>query len=214
VAKRAAPLLLLLLPIACAAPDPADPAVLLQEALATHQAGLEGMAPRAPCLRRRAGGGARPATRDPHRRHGGGRADHGGQLVGQPPEALTRILGQPRLRRDEGAAQVWHYQAPQCHLDLVLYREDGPQPGFRVAFASARAVGTARRGEAACLRDISRGAALRPSPDRVRGDGGSGRVGACLLALAAQGGALPLDPHLYWVGEGGGMVRPLGRAPA
>jgi hypothetical protein len=81
-----------------------------------------------------------------------------GQLVGQPPDVITRLLGEPRLRREEGAAEIWHYQATQCHLDLVLYREDGPQPLMRVAFAAARAVGTARRGEAACLRDIARGA--------------------------------------------------------
>jgi hypothetical protein len=76
---------------------------------------------------------------------------------------VVQWLGAPRLRREEGPAEIWHYQASQCHLDLVLYREDGPQPTLRVAFAAARAVGTARRGEAACLRDIARGAA-RPGP--------------------------------------------------
>lgn len=164
MAKRAAaPLLLLLLPIACAAPDPADPGALLQEALATHQASLEGIAPRAP-----GSGGELAEAPAPRRAVRAATAEAtptmAGQLVGQPPEVLTRILGEPRLRRDEGAAEIWHYQAPQCHLDLVLYREEGPQPGLRVAFASARAVGTARRGEAACLRDISRGAAAQPSP--------------------------------------------------
>jgi hypothetical protein len=162
VAKRACLLLSLLLPVACAAPDGADPNALLQEALANHQASISGIAPRAP-----ASGGEvaeapppRPATR-------AASADApptmAGQLVGHSPEALTRMLGEPRLRREEGPAEIWHYQAPQCHLDLVLYREDGQQAGYRVAFASARAVGTARRGEAACLRDISRGAAARPS---------------------------------------------------
>ncbi len=164
MAKRAVAPFLLLLPIACAAPDPADPSALLQEALASHQASIGGLAPRAPA----SGGevGEAPAPRAVTRAAGAaeGAPTMAGQLVGQPPEALTRILGEPRLRRDEGVAQIWHYQATQCHLDLVLYREDGPQPGFRVAFASARAVGTARRGEAACLRDISRGAAVRPSP--------------------------------------------------
>ncbi|MGG5812577.1 hypothetical protein ACK8OX_25050, partial [Falsiroseomonas sp. CW058] len=81
---------------------------------------------------------------------------------GQPPDAVTRLLGEPRLRREEGPAEVWHYQATQCHLDLVFYREEGPAPAMRVAFAAARAVGTARRGEAACLRDIARGATRPP----------------------------------------------------
>ncbi|WP_270938580.1 hypothetical protein, partial [Falsiroseomonas oryzae] len=88
---------------------------------------------------------------------------HAAELVGQTPEALLRWLGEPRLRREEGPAEVWHYQASGCHLDLVLYREDGPRPVLRVAFAAARAIGTARRGEAACLRDIAR-EAVRPGP--------------------------------------------------
>ncbi len=163
MAKRAVSLLALLLPVACAAPDAADPAAVLQEALASHQASIGGIAPGTAAARgERAGASPRAGART------AGSADTpptmAGQLVGQPPEVLTRLLGEPRLRREEGVAEVWHYQAPQCHLDLVLYREEGPRAGLRVAFASARAVGTARRGEAACLRDISRGAAAQPSP--------------------------------------------------
>lgn len=81
------------------------------------------------------------------------------QLVGQTPDAVLQWLGPPRLRRTEGSAEIWHYQAGQCHLDLVLYPEPGVQPGLRVAFASARPAGAARRAEAACLREIARGAA-------------------------------------------------------
>ena len=160
---RFSPLLLLLLPIACAAPDQADPANVLQEALANHQASLAGIAPRPAAA---GGEGTGPATPTPAATRP---ADPGspptmaGQLVGQGPDTVTGWLGQPRLRRNEGNAEIWHYQATQCHLDLVLYREDGERQGLRVAFAAARAVGTARRGEAACLRDIARGAELRPS---------------------------------------------------
>jgi hypothetical protein len=154
--------LLLLLPVACAQTDPADAGAVLQEALATHQANLAGIAPRAPA----AGGEvSTPPSPAPPRAAAADTANPpamAGQLVGQVPETITRWLGEPRLRRAEGAAEVWHYAATQCHLDLVLYREDGPQPTLRVAYAQARAVGTARRGEAACLRDIARGATLRP----------------------------------------------------
>jgi hypothetical protein len=86
-----------------------------------------------------------------------------GQLVGHPPDAVLAWLGEPRLRREEGHAEIWHYQGPQCHLDLFLYREDAPGAGLMVAFAAARAIGTARRGEAACLQDIARSVPSTPA---------------------------------------------------
>lgn len=162
--KRVLPLLLLL-PVACAQLDPADPAVVLQEALASHQASVAGLVSPSPA----AGGegtptpsAAREAPRAGNQDADAAAPNMAGQLVGQPREVVLRWLGEPRLRREEGPAEIWHYQATQCHLDLVLYREEGPQPVLRVAFASARAVGAARRGEAACLRDIGRGATTPP----------------------------------------------------
>ncbi|WP_431281431.1 hypothetical protein ACQW02_18755 [Humitalea sp. 24SJ18S-53] len=74
-------------------------------------------------------------------------------FVGAAPDTLRRWLGEPRLLRAEGEAQVWLYHTTSCHLDLVLYPEPG---GLRVAYAAARASGTERRTEAACLRDIAR----------------------------------------------------------
>lgn len=157
--RRAALPLVLLLPVACAPPQ-ADPAAALQDALATHQsslAGLGGLPAASPA----------PSTGGPSqgtpRAAGTAAPALAGQLVGQTPDTVLHWLGAPRLRREEGPAEIWHYQSSQCHLDLVLYREDGPQPTLRVAFAAARAVGTARRGEAACLRDIARDA-VRPGP--------------------------------------------------
>ncbi len=160
--RRLLPLLLLPL-AACVAQGPSDTAQVLQEALATHQASLAGIAPRPAAA---GGEGTEPATVAPivaRPAPPGSVPTLAGQLVGQPPEAVTQWLGEPRLRRTEGNAEIWHYQATQCHLDLILYREDGPRPSMRVAHAAARAVGTARRGEAACLRDIARGAMLRPN---------------------------------------------------
>jgi len=153
-----------------AATDPADPAEVLRNVLATHQASLSGIAPRTPA----AGGEgqavaavsvpAPPATAD-----AATPPLLAGQLVGHAPETLTRWLGEPRLRRPEGSAEVWHYQATHCHLDLFFYRDEAAGTAMRVAFAQARAVGTARRGEAACLRDIARGAGLQPARSAAAG---------------------------------------------
>ena len=152
--RRAVLLIAVLLPAACAQPAPEDGDAALQGALASHQASLGAIAGQTGAAARAIPSGPVPAQAN--------------QLVGQTPEAVLHWLGPPRLRRAEGSAEIWHYQASQCHLDLVLYPEPGVQPGLRVAFASARAIGTARRAETACLRDIARGAAS-PAPARPAG---------------------------------------------
>ncbi|NOG72846.1 hypothetical protein [Roseicella sp. DB1501] len=74
------------------------------------------------------------------------------QLLGAPPDALRRWLGEPSLRRAEGSAEVWLYAGPACALDLVLY----PAAGWLgVAHAAARASGTEPRTEAACLAELA-----------------------------------------------------------
>jgi len=149
--------LILLLPVACAQPEPADPAIAIQQALSTHQASIGGLQAAAPSAGRAPPQATRPAPAGPT-------PNLAAQLVGQTPDAVLGWLGPPRLRRAEGPAEIWHYQSSQCHLDIVLYNEGASElPSLRVAFAAARSVGTARRTEAACLRDIARGAA-RPSP--------------------------------------------------
>jgi hypothetical protein len=75
------------------------------------------------------------------------------ELLGARPDAVRRWLGEPALRRIEGAAEVWLYAGPACALDLVLYPERG---GLRVAHAVARASGTEQRAEAACLAELGR----------------------------------------------------------
>jgi hypothetical protein len=162
---RAGLLLALLLPAACAQPGPSQTAQVLEEVLATHQASIAGVGGR-PAMAAAAASlpdasSAQPAAAP---RAAGAMPGAAGELVGLTPDALRQRLGEPRLRRAEGPAEVWHYQADQCHLDLVLYREDGPRPALRVAYASARAVGTARRAEGTCLRDIARGATTPRRP--------------------------------------------------
>lgn len=177
--RRAVLLTAVLLPTACALPEPQDGEAALQGALASHQASLGSIgAPQAvaraapspnpgptpgppldvppvvpPSVSLGAPLGARPGAGP-----GSAAPALAGQLVGQMPEAVLHWFGEPRLRRAEGSAEIWHYQTSQCHLDLVLYPEHGVRPGLRVAFASARAIGTARRAETSCLRDLARGA--------------------------------------------------------
>lgn len=152
--RRAVLLIAVLLPAACAQPAPQDGEAAPQGALASRQASLGATAGQPGATARVIPTGPVPAQPS--------------QLVGQTPDAVLHWLGAPRLRRAEGSAEIWHYQGSQCHLDLVLYPEPGVQPGLRVAFASARAIGAARRAEAACLRDIARGA-TSPGPARPAG---------------------------------------------
>jgi len=83
------------------------------------------------------------------------------ELLGAGPEALRRWLGEPNLRRTEGAAEVWLYTASACALDLVLYPQ---RDGLRVAHAAARASGAEARTEAACLRELAALPGQRPIP--------------------------------------------------
>ncbi len=126
--------LLLLLPAACAAERP-PPTAALNAAL--DAAGVARPAPpRPPRPRPVALHGIPSAARD---------------LLGATPEALQGRLGEPVLIRREGGAEIWRYSAETCHLDLVLYPARG---ALRVGFAAARAEGTARVSEAACLQAL------------------------------------------------------------
>ncbi len=157
--RRRLPLCALALLAACAQTDPSLQQQALEEALATQRASLAGVGATVPAPSEAAAtlSAARPAPAGPP-------PNLAGELVGQTPEGLRRILGEPRLRRQEDGVEIWHYQASQCHLDLFLYPDNAARPVLRVAFAQARAAGAARRAESACLRDIARGAARGPSP--------------------------------------------------
>ncbi len=80
-------------------------------------------------------------------------------LTGSGPERLVAMLGEPALRRAEGAVSIWLYSAAGCQLDVMFYPgAEGP----RVAHVQARAGGFAQRTEAACLRDLAASARRRP----------------------------------------------------
>lgn len=88
-------------------------------------------------------------------------------LQGRDPEAVISALGEPALRRREGNAEVWLYQAPDCRLDLVFYPEDAR---LVLAHAAARAFGARRLTESACMATIAR--APNTPPWTAPGSGG------------------------------------------
>jgi hypothetical protein len=135
---------------ACAGPPALDRQAVLDEVLASYRANLAGMQPLTP-----------PPVTDPAGAPAAaampalaGVPTQAQQLLGQPPATLRRLLGEPRLRRQEGEAEIWLYQTPFCHLDVMLYGDgDGGAP--RVTYATARAAGAERRTEAACLQELA-----------------------------------------------------------
>lgn len=145
-------LILLLLPLSACAVGPELEAEAAQAALAAHRASLQALgAPSSP---------ARPAATA---RAPSGTSLAAASLLGATPEAVRATLGEPLLRRAEGAAQIWLYTGGGCQLDIVLYAGDA---GLFVAHVQARAGGLAQRSEASCLRDIS---AQATQPARPRG---------------------------------------------
>ena len=152
------PLLLACLLAACAQEPVLDRQAVLDEVLANYRANLVGMRPlAAPPAEGEAaaiGAAAMPALN--------GLPVQAAQLLGQPPATVRRLLGEPRLRRREGDAEIWLYQSPFCHLDVMFYGEPGgpagsraAPAGLRVTYATARAAGAERRTEAACLQELA-----------------------------------------------------------
>ena len=71
------------------------------------------------------------------------------QLMGLAGGALTELLGDPGLRREDADAQVWQYRGVDCVLDVYLYR-DGEATPHRVTYYEFRGDGGGRP----CLRDL------------------------------------------------------------
>lgn len=57
------------------------------------------------------------------------------QLMGLDAQGVTRLLGQPSLKRTEGPANVWQYANRLCVLDVVMYDEEGKS---RVSYVELR----------------------------------------------------------------------------
>jgi hypothetical protein len=165
------PALLPLLALGCTAGGGEEAAMLMQQALVSAQASLAaaGGGARAPAASSAAAapGAAMPATvrvpvaPPPGRRlRGTAPPAAAAALTGARAEQLRRMLGEPALRRAEGEAEIWLYEAPACRLDIILYAEGG---ALVVAHAAARAHGSdATVTEAACLSAIAAAPNLSP----------------------------------------------------
>lgn len=162
----------LLLTPACQRPDEGRAVLGLEQALQDMRASLAviGM-PIAPEAKNSVQMGALPPPPSAlaPRRAGGQPPATAVTLQGRAREDVMSALGEPALRRREGDAEVWLYQAADCRLDMVFYPEAGT---LVLAYAAARASGARRLTEAACLAAIA--AAPNPPPwtlaDRVGRD--------------------------------------------
>lgn len=159
VAARAVLILPLLL-LGCADGPGEDAVAAMQQALATTRASLAASGG-APVGQGRGAPAAPPAAApvslpiappSAPRQRGAGPPAAAGALIGSHAEEMRRMLGEPALRRPEGDAEIWLYEAEGCRLDVVLYPEHG---ALTVAYASARADGAAEVTEAACLAAIA-----------------------------------------------------------
>ena len=165
-------LVALLLTPACQKPDSGDAVLGLEQALRDTRASLAalGMPPVAePKPVGQTVALPAPPTASAPRRTGGGPPATAGTLNGRTPEQIVSALGEPALRRREGDAEIWLYQAADCRLDLVFYPEAAQ---LILAHAAARALGARRLTEAACLAAIA--AAPHPPAWTLAGRAGGG----------------------------------------
>jgi hypothetical protein len=174
-------LLLPILVLGCSTDRGEDAAALMRQALFTTQASLAiaggGATPRPSSAAAATPGASPPAAGLPPpaapaaiapgpRQRGSAPPGSAAALLGTHAEQIRRMLGDPALRRAEGEAEIWLYEAPPCRLDMVLY----PQGGVLVvAHAAARSHGAAQGvTEAACLSAIATTPATLPWGDPGR----------------------------------------------
>ncbi|MBJ7251160.1 MAG: hypothetical protein JHC89_07175 [Acetobacteraceae bacterium] len=161
----------LLITPACRKAEAEDAALGIEQALRDTRASLAaiGAPPTAgaPPVASAASLPAPPSSKSEPRRLGASPPAAAAALQGREPDAVISALGEPALRRREGNAEVWLYQAPDCRLDLVFYPEDAR---LVLAHAAARAFGARRLTESACMATIAR--APNPPPWTAPGSGG------------------------------------------
>ncbi|MCA3377964.1 MAG: hypothetical protein INF64_12670 [Roseomonas sp.] len=161
----------LLLTPACRKSDAEGATLGLEQALRDTRASLAAIglpsAPDAPQAERPAPLPPPPSSASAPRRQGANPPAAANALQGREPEAVLSALGEPALRRREGDAEIWLYQAPDCRLDLVFYPEASR---LVLTHAAARAFGARRLTESACMAGIAR--APNPPPWTAPGGGG------------------------------------------
>lgn len=157
------PLALCALVAGCAGDDGEEATALMRHALASTQASLAvaGARPEpAPAVPATTVALPQPTLPRPGapRQRGSAAPAAASALVGVTAAQLQRMLGEPSIRRPEGAAEVWLYEAPACRLDVILFAEGA---SLTVGHAAARALGSGDSvTEAACLSAI----AAAPAP--------------------------------------------------
>ncbi|MCA3416627.1 MAG: hypothetical protein INF84_18685 [Roseomonas sp.] len=161
----------LLLTPACRKSEAEGATLGLEQALRDTRASLAALglpsAPEAPQMERPAPLPPPPSSASAPRRQGTQPPPTASVLQGREPEAVISALGEPALRRREGEAEIWLYQAPDCRLDLVFYPEAAR---LVLTHAAARAFGARRLTESACMAAIAR--APNPPPWTAPGGGG------------------------------------------
>jgi hypothetical protein len=161
----------LLLTPACRKSEAEGATLGLEQALRDTRASLAALglpsAPEAQQMARAAPLPPPPSSASTPRRQGAGPPAAASALQGQMPEAVISALGEPALRRREGDAEIWLYQAQDCRLDLVFYREASR---LVLTHAAARAFGARRLTESACMDAVAR--APNPPPWTAPGGGG------------------------------------------
>lgn len=150
---RACPLLLVPLLAACAGPADGlpDRGAVLDEVMRNYRASLIAVSGENPLPGAGPDGRPEPAGLQPVALRPGTPPASVASLRGQTGPAVRAALGAPVFRRAEGPAEIWLYSGQRCQLDLILY------PAGRemlVAWAAARAAGTGRVTEEACLREV------------------------------------------------------------
>ncbi len=163
--------LLPLLAMGCATDGGEEAAALMQHALASTRASLAmtGEARPAPAAAAQPAAASRPAAPaalqpvpapGAARPWGNAPPAAAAALVGVTAEQVRRMLGEPTIRRPEGAAEIWLYEAAACRLDVILYAEGA---GLVVGHAAARALGGgAGLTESACLSAVAAAPASAP----------------------------------------------------
>jgi len=74
--------------------------------------------------------------------------DDPAQLLGQSTVQVHDLLGEPRLIRRDGPAEIWQYRASNCILDVFLYDAGADRT---VRHVDLRGPGTAMPDRRACF---------------------------------------------------------------
>lgn len=161
----------LLLTPACRKSEAEGATLGLEQALRDTRASLAALGlpstPETPQTERPAPLPPPPTSASSPRRQGASPPTTAVALKGQMSDAVISALGEPALRRREGDAEIWLYQAPDCRLDLVFY---GEASRLVLTHAAARAFGARRLTESACMDAVAR--APNPPPWTAPGGGG------------------------------------------